>query len=185
MISKFIKKLLYKWSANLPIHVITLGDTPYMERYYIGKWFGWTFRLHRFVSSDVERHLHNHPWSHGGSIILTGSYTEEVAVDICPHASDSGCVTKHVHRRFFNIVNGNTFHRIGWAERDTWTLFFHNERAILPNGESKGWGFLEQVETIDEPYTRYTRYLGKIGNWWETAPLGRDAAANNIRRRPL
>lgn len=158
-----IARLLYKLSSRLPCRLIKLEDRPYMERYYVGRAFGVTFYLHRFVSSDSEKHLHNHPWGWGRSVILTGGYVEEKAIDLCPTAGPSGCVTEMVARRWYNTVDGNTFHRIHNAKPETWTLFFHGER--LPG---KGWGFL----TAFDQRTVFIPFKSKTTDWWKTAALG-------------
>ena len=138
-----LNKLLYKLTALLPCRLIKLDAGPYLERYYLGQLFGVTFYLHRFVSSDSERHIHNHPWKWGASLIVAGNYLEERCVDICPSIEGSGCLTSVARRRWFNRFDGNTFHRISDAKPGTWTLFFHGPRVKVGGG-LKGWGFLER-----------------------------------------
>ncbi|WKT59126.1 hypothetical protein Q2E61_09315 [Microbulbifer thermotolerans] len=175
-----LNRLLFWLSGRLPCRQINLPSGPYLERYYLGRLFGVTFYLHRFVSSDSERHLHNHPWEWGGSVILTGSYIEERAVDLCPTAGPAGCATEMVRRRWFNRVDGNTIHRIHDAEPGTWTLFFHGPRAEVC-GHPKGWGFLRQIGDLDAgTVTMFVPYPHRHGNWWETARAG-----NEIGRVPL
>lgn len=172
-----INKLLYKLTSRLPCRIIKLDSgRPYLERYYLGCLRGVTFYLHRFVSSDSERHVHNHPWSRGGSLILSGGYIEERCIDISPTVEGSGCVTQFAKRRWFNRVDGNTFHRIHEAEPGTWTLFFHGSRATI-NGQLKGWGFLERL--FDNSVV-FTVGVSSPSNWWETAPTG-----NKVGRSPL
>ena len=176
-----INRFLFWLTARLPCRLIRMESGPYLERYYLGQLFGVTFYLHRFVSSDSERHVHNHPWRRGGALILTGGYIEERALDICPAAGPSGCWTRRIRRRWFNRVDANTVHRIHSAQRPTWTLFFHSPRPKV-EGTNKGWGFFEQVELehlpSDHPrrfITTFNPYPVSHGNWWETAPRGRDA----------
>ena len=72
---------------GLPTEIIRLktGSAPYLQRYYAG-----TTRdnkdiwLHRFLSSDSERHLHQHPFN-CTSIMIAGCYHEE---KICRHTKD-------------------------------------------------------------------------------------------------
>jgi hypothetical protein len=162
-------RLLYAITARLPARLIKIDDRPYLERYYVGELAGVTFYLHRFVSGDSERHLHNHPWWRSGSLILAGSYLEERVVDLCPHASESGCIIESSRVRWFNVIAGNLFHRISDAAPGTWSLFFHGERAYVLD-QPKGWGFLagEDGLTVFRPMPPSTPY------WWRTAPLGRD-----------
>ena len=173
-----INRFLFWLSARLRIRKIDLASGPYLERYYLGRVLGVTFYLHRFVSSDSERHLHNHPWGWGGSLILTGGYTEERALDLCPAAGPSGCLVKYIERRWFNVVNGNTVHRIHNARPGTWSLFFHGPRVEV--GEQlKGWGFFERLHIASgaqpESAAVFRPYPVSHGNWWERAPLGADA----------
>lgn len=183
-----LNKFLFWLTARLPCRLINLDSGPYLERYYLGQLFGITFYLHRFVSSDSERHLHNHPWGWGGSLILCGSYEEERAIDLCPAASPSGCLTIRTRRRWYNQVNGNTIHRIHDAAPGTWTLFFHGERTRVSdigdwdiyNGREKGWGFFERVENEHLAATMFIPYPVSHGAWWKTAPIGAE-----IGRVPL
>lgn len=162
-----INKLLYRITANMPCRLID----SHIECYYVGRLFGVTFYLHRFVSSDSELHIHNHPWTHGGAVVLSGSYTEERAIDICPTAGVSGCLTEKRRVRWFNRVDGNTFHRIHDAVPGTWTLFAHGERPA-----NKGWGFLEHEYFVGyHDVTVFKPFQSARTEWWKTAPLGRDA----------
>lgn len=68
-------------------HLPSDENPEYMERFWVKKpkvteegSFGrdeWAARLHIIKSSDMDRHLHDHPWWNA-SIILEGSYVEEV-----------------------------------------------------------------------------------------------------------
>ena len=166
-----------RWlSDRLPCRVIEIDGAPYLRRYYVGRVFGVTFYLHEFVSADHERHLHNHPWRRGFSIVLSGHYYEDTAVDLCPHAGGTGCLVETRRVRWFNRVDGNSFHRIGAARAGTWTLFAHGKRQRVRCGMAsrlKGWGFLESVDsetTIFRPYPSAAR------TWWVDAPVGADVA---------
>jgi hypothetical protein len=166
---KPMNALLLKLSARLPCRVISLDSGPYLERYYVGQLFGATFYLHRFVSADTERHLHNHPWTWGRSLIISGSYREEVATDLCAAAGPSGCITEKRTKRWWNRVDGNDFHRIGSAAPGTWSLFFHGERArVCRGGVSylKGWGFLERRGR----WVRFRPAEPSAPDWWLNAP---------------
>lgn len=183
-----INKLLYKLTAGLPCRLIPRDeDEPYLERYYLGQLFGVTFYLHRFVSSDEEPHLHNHPWNWGRALVLSGSYNEEVVTDLCPHATPaggSGCLTETRRVRWWNSVNGNHFHRIANAQPGTWTLFFHGARTRVRMGQCsklKGWGFLENFYGVGiHNVTIFRPFPVTSGEWWLKAPKGRDSA-----REPL
>ena len=182
-----LSKLLYKLTANLPCRLIKLDSGPYLERYYVGQLFGVTFYLHRFVSNDSERHLHNHPWRWGRSLILSGSYLEERATDLCPHAGSSGCMTEHRRIYWWNTVNANIFHQIHDAELNTWTLFFHSERIMIDRGMAsvpKGWGFLRRnITPFNEKITTFIPFRSSNSKWWLTAPKGRDAGRTSYENR--
>lgn len=167
-----MSRFLWWFTARLPMRVINDGVRPYLERYYVGTLFGWRFYIHRFVGSDPDRGLHDHPWSKAHSIILSGWYWEETR---------SG--TRQV--RWFNSLTGDTFHRVvlpSWTspldlpsmrrEQPCWTLFFHR------TGKVKPWGFLSEYATsarnendgmmLFKPHD-YSRE-GRQDNWWLKAP---------------
>lgn len=163
-----MKNFLHWLSGFLPFREISDGNTPYLERYYVGTLFGWRFYLHQFVGSDPDRGLHDHPWSKAYSLILSGWYWEETR---------SG--TRMV--RWLNSLTGDTFHRVVLPRsldkrpsacgmrlyNDTpqpcWTLFFHKAGGVKP------WGFWREFPefSVFEPYT-YTRE-GSQKDWWLTA----------------
>lgn len=159
-----MNKLLYWLTGYLPARIISDGEAPYLERYYLFTLLGWRFYLHRFVGSDPDLGLHDHPWVRAFSIVLSGWYWEE---------RRSG--RRKV--RWFNALTGDTFHRVvlpvqyaSEQEWPCWTLFFHR------TGKAKEWGFLNAIDEtgeikIFEPYT-YARE-GRQTDWWLTAPPGR------------
>ncbi|WP_244260428.1 hypothetical protein [Burkholderia gladioli] len=57
-----MRRVLYAISSRLPCRIIADGNKPYLERYYLATVFGVRFYLHRFVASDPDRGLHDHPW---------------------------------------------------------------------------------------------------------------------------
>lgn len=173
-----LNALLYRITGFLPCRIISDGEKPYLERYYVGTLLGWRFYLHRFVGSDPDRGLHDHPWRKAYSIILYGWYWEETR---------SG--TRKV--KWINSLTGDTFHRVvlpcdrtggictdhrGWlkhphAVKPCWTLFFHTVGNVKP------WGFLNPMTTFKDcavftPY-RYDRE-GPQKDWWLTAPTGNE-----------
>jgi len=158
MIRQRMARFLYRWSGHLRLRVISDGGVPYLERYYLGTWIGIRCYLHRFVGSDPDRGLHDHPWSWAGSIVLAGCYQEQL---------DWG--TRHV--RWFNWLQGSTFHRVLLPEsmNEVWTLFFHRAQ------NTKSWGFRvpggEMVRIASGDNRR---------DWWLDAPLG----ADHLERAP-
>lgn len=154
-----IRTLLHRLTNHLPARIISDGDTPYLERYYVGTIFGARFYLHQFVGSDPDRGLHDHPWPWAFSIILAGTYLEETR---------SG--THYV--RWFNTLVGDSFHRVILKQRygrtlPVWTLFAHRAKRVKP------WGFLRPSRSPDvQNYFVHTQNVAE--DWWLTAPSGRD-----------
>jgi hypothetical protein len=130
----WLRRLLFAYTARLPARFIDLNESPYLERYYVGQLFGFTFYLHRFVGSDGERLVHDHPWVWSAALVLVGGYREERVTGLCP---DHGWRSRR--RRMFpgrlNVIREMDFHRIESTAPETWTLFFHTPRC-------KRWGFL-------------------------------------------
>lgn len=163
-----MRKLLFWLTSHLPCRIIAEEGSVYLERYYLFTLLGWRFYLHRFVGSDPDRGLHDHPWSRAFSIILAGWYWEQTR---------SG--TRKV--RWLNTLTGDTFHRVvlpseGFVrglpflhpdfnkDAPCWTLFFHRAEYV------KEWGFLRGQVFI--PYIR-TR-TDEMPDWWVRVPKGRD-----------
>jgi len=143
-----INCILYFISGFFPCRIIMVNDKPYLERYFItDKIF-----IHRFLSSDGDRHVHDHPWYWAFSIILTGKYHEELLDN-----EQESC-------KWFNFISSTHMHRITWIKPNTWTLFVTSKRTF------NGWGFLNNETgkyikadspSDSETYTRYRYPLGK------------------------
>lgn len=155
-LSRFVSLL------KLPKRVITRDDgKPYLERWYLCgeagglKYFPgqpqmrWWQRyltslpciyVHRFVSSDDDPELHNHPWE-AVSLILAGGYVEE---RLCRWVGRDEWSKTSTYRRYFrpwsiNRIFSDTFHKVTLVEEDCWTL-------IKCGSKVSTWGFLD-VET--------------------------------------
>lgn len=154
-----IENLLVRLTNRLPCRFIDgPGGEPYLERYYLFGVFGWHVYLHRFVDSDPDRGLHDHPWRRAMSLVLSGGYCER-------RLQQSGVETERWLRPLcINLLRGEDFHRVLLEGGDAaWTLFAHGPR-------SKGWGFLRRGV-----YHSMARDAGEFRhrNWWEQAPNGR------------
>lgn len=117
--------ILTALTARLPLRIISEDGRPYLERYFVFHTPWLRCYVHRFVGSDPERGLHDHPWRWAASLVLTGWYIE--------HKRDG------YHRRTFgNVLGGDTFHRVilPTGARECWTLFIHTTRDV------KTWGFI-------------------------------------------
>lgn len=164
---------LYRISGRLRMRRIDIAGRPYLERYFLFKGFGVTAYLHRFVSGDDERNVHDHPWRWSFSLILTGGYVEERLRWFDP---EHGWVIRR--RRMFplrmNAIGPACFHRITTPAPGTWTLFVHGPRV-------KGWGFLDFLNhrADEKPITVYHQPYrpGDSCGWHLTAPRARDVRA--------
>jgi hypothetical protein len=175
-----IESLLLRLTDRLPCRIID-GEhgEPYLERYYLGglDWIGltgWHAYIHHFVDSDPDRGLHDHPWRHAVSLVLTGGYDELRFADGSSSAEpmDTAGQQPILRRRIrpwrINRLRGNDYHRILLRDgRPAWTLFLHGPRV-------KGWGFQrgQQFKTmaLDADDFRHR-------DWWLSAPKGRAVRA--------
>jgi len=154
-----ISGVLSKLSRYLPGRRID-GDNgqPYLERFYVGGVFGWCIYLHRFVASDPDRGVHDHPWRRAVSLVLTGGYREVRLRDRERHTT----VIRRVRPLSVNLIRGEDFHRVLLDVPEAWTLFLHGPRV-------KGWGFLRGGNYV--PYARDATDF-RHEDWWEKTPRG-------------
>ena len=165
---------LFKAVANRPMRVIEVGGKPYLERYFIGTWLGRKIWLHRFVSEDAERTVHNHPWT-ALSVILTGGYSEEVARRALAPSNDKR------HYRFvlnysyhdliapsINLITAKHMHRIVSVMPNTWTLMLVGKR------HGRGWSFF----TADSHGVCEAQQPATDANWQRTARTRREVYAS-------
>lgn len=184
--SKIIEKLLMWITGKLPARFIDSDGKPYLERYYVCTLpFGHRIFIHRFVASDPDRGLHDHPWKWALSFIMLGGYTE---LNLLKRADGTEVVTE-VERKpgRFNLIFGKDFHRVlvaHKAEKATavWTLFLHGPR-------SKGWGFIDYELELNDKKTVATitrqqyheaatpRERQENAGWWTSALKGKEARA--------
>lgn len=155
-----MKSLLYWITGYLPCRLIMDGDQSYLERYYLCTIIGARFYLHRFVGSDPDRGVHDHPWPWAFSLILAGWYYEE---------------RRHGTRviRWFNWLTGDTFHRVvlphDHGMHEVWTVFAHRAK------DAKPWGFLRDKGQMGLVFTPFNYPRGKETEWWKSAPIGKFA----------
>jgi hypothetical protein len=178
-----IESLLTRITNRLPCRIID-GEhgEPYLERYYLAGLDrlglrGWHAYLHRFVDSDPDRGLHDHPWDRAVSLVLCGGYDElrwceppaaaAETVDDAPPAAPR-IARRHVRPWRLNRLRGTDYHRVVLrGGRPAWTLFLHGPRV-------KGWGFrrdaVAQVMAENAADFRHR-------DWWLSAPTGREVRA--------
>ena len=160
-----LHSLLYRFTNRLPCRIINGPDgEPYLERYYLFGARGWHCYIHRFVASDPDRGLHDHPWNRAFSLILSGGYDEVRFAD----DAQTGFLTRRCRVGSIHTLRGSDFHRVLLSpQAQAWTLFFHGPR-------SKGWGFV-----TDGNYVASAANAGEFRHrdWWRSAPTGREARA--------
>lgn len=173
-----MRAFLFWLTGFLPCRIINDGDRPYLERYYLMTLFGHRFYIHRFVGSDPDRGLHDHPWPWAFSIILAGWYYEHTRRD--QPAIDAVFGRKV---RWFNFLTGDSFHRVVLPVRypnsnmpdpellQCWTLFFHRSTYVKP------WGFLREKGQLGTVYTPHRSINSGADLWWKTA-----SRRNNLMR---
>ncbi len=122
-------RLIQHYIQRGPDVVIGGHDRPYLMRWFViprNRFFN--IYLHRFLRSDDDRALHDHPWVNL-SLLLQGSYTE--------HTIAAGGIN---HRQVLNAgsvrlrLSGRLAHRIELTSGKCWTLFITGPRY-------RRWGF--------------------------------------------
>jgi len=182
LLSIVLDSLLVRFTNHLPCRIID-GEQgePYLERYYLFGLLGWHAYLHRFVDSDPDRGLHDHPWGRALSLVLTGGYDElRFARHPADPTRDAGFAERPLRHRYIrpgrlNRLRGTDFHRVVLREgRPAWTLFLHGPRV-------KGWGFLRSGS-----FRPMARDAGEFRHrdWWRTAPKGRTVRAERLAAEP-
>ncbi|MBI3545973.1 MAG: DUF550 domain-containing protein [Gammaproteobacteria bacterium] len=151
------------WLTNrLPARAIN-GDNgePYLERYFLCRFLGLQAYIHRFVASDPDRGLHDHPWDWSVSLVLAGGYREIRSADFA----------RSLRPGRLNIIRGTDFHRIVLTPgSEAWTLFIHGPRT-------KGWGFWREGNYLPHA-TGKDDYPNRA--WWKDAPDGHELRAAHL-----
>lgn len=134
--------------------------SPYLQRWPIqtrepwpdpeGRTGGEGWYLHKFLSSDDARSLHNHPSIYSVAWILRGGYVEtRKQVDMKHNPWSTGMLRYDCQPGKMNVITSNTFHRVTLyrehetpagvfgGERVSWSLFYMGPRS------ERGWGFLQ------------------------------------------
>lgn len=115
------------------------GDL-YMRRWRVGPQGGIGIRLHHIVRSDIDRELHDHPFTFV-SIILAGGYTE--------HRVDGS--TTHYPPGSVLFRRAETLHRLT-LDRPAWTL-------VIRGPLRRVWGF-----ATDHGWVPWTEFVAGKGN---------------------
>ena len=139
-------------------------ETAYLERYWLGALFGWTFYLHRFVAPDREEEPHDHPWPSAVSLVLCGWYREGRWASADALRIGDGA-SRVLRAGRVNRLRKHEIHQILDARAETWTLFVHRKRL----GE---WGFYRREAGgvfYHQPHDTAT-----TSAWQQSAPIGRE-----------
>ena len=174
-----LNNLLYKLSGYLKVKMIKgeLGQ-PYLERYMLFRWGKDgenTLFLHRFLDSDSDQGVHDHPWD-SKSFILCGGYNEERMIE---ENGVKTMIVRDIKPLSFNTILKTDFHRIILKEKiPVWTIFYHGPRV-------KKWGFNRciianegEIKSID--YTPFNDVSNPLERWEDTAPYGQDVARQEV-----
>lgn len=101
--------------ARKPDFIIGKPDNPYLLRWYLiprNKVFN--IYLHKFLKSDDDRALHDHPWIFNLSLIIKGKYLEY----------KPGGIVKNRHRFIPYLRIGEAPHRVVLINNQpVWTVF--------------------------------------------------------------
>lgn len=122
-------RLMVVAETRLPDVVIGGQHDPYLQRWYIlprNRFLN--VYLHKFLRSDDDRALHDHPWLNM-SILLDGTYTE--------HQVAAGGIHLRFVRKagdWYLRLSGKLAHRIQLTHGVCWTLFITGPRY-------REWGF--------------------------------------------
>lgn len=174
---------MLRLTADMPMKQININGAGYLQRYYAG-----TFRdgcdlwMHRFLSSDGDRHVHNHPFEFQ-TVMLCGGYTEEF-IDhngskdhrvSLPNANSHlpllleefliQLKSKHPHHSmtFLNLAHGANnsidlydWHRICAVNDDTWTAVIVNPKR-LPKWHFKNddWEIKDETASARDWWKNY------------------------------
>ncbi len=125
-----------------PDFTVMQGDKPYLLRWYIiprNRFFN--IYLHKFLRSDEDRAMHDHPWWSVG-MILEGSYLEYMPLYPASFRAGSDRRTIAVTRKAFRpVLRGpRHIHRVKLftgtfgEPRPVWTIFITGPRL-------REWGF--------------------------------------------
>lgn len=139
-------------ACTLPCRPIPGADgSVYLYRYTLRDLDdGGYVYLHRFMRSDADQELHNHPWS-ATSLILAGGYREE--------RRDARVVTGVAWQDYrpgdVNIIAPDTFHRVDLLEHDCWTLCTVGPRV-------QDWGFWDRHSGAFTQWEEFVRREGMV-----------------------
>ena len=154
---------LLRWLASrLERRPIDVDGRPYMDRYYLAgpmpprcaaywpednrprerlRWLPRTWYLHKLVTPDAERDLHDHPWD-GRGRVLASAYVEHTAAGVVVRCEgDKTHVTPGGYHRIARLIASH-----GDPEGEVWTL-------LRVGPVVNRWGYL-----VDGEHVRHEDY---------------------------
>jgi hypothetical protein len=148
-----------------PCKIVKFDGEDILRRYHLLELpFGMTLVLHQFVQSDPDRGYHDHPWSFGMSLILSGGYYErKISHTTNPIGKPEDQVPinmDYLSTGRINVFSGKDYHRVILPENgEAWTLFLTGPRKKI-------WGFLN-ARSQGYCYTAYSTTIhDPDGRWW-------------------
>lgn len=137
---------LADWLNCYRSDILNKDGTTYMERWILQLPFGRMLRLHHILTSDDDRHLHDHPFDFW-TMLLNVPYVENIP----------GQDRKQVfHQRFPwrpRYVKAETLHRLILLWGPVWTLVYTGPIRRV-------WGF-----DVDGTWTDWRKYHYGDSNW--------------------
>ena len=128
--------ILRRAQARSPDFVIGGNQDPYLQRWWLiprNRFFN--VYVHRFLRSDDDRALHDHPWLFNASILLEGGYREWFFVKHFNEMTGGNCIDfKDRSAGAVKLRFGGAPHRIELTQGPCWTLFITGPRY-------REWGF--------------------------------------------
>lgn len=146
MFKRLVDWIITRAKRTPYFHLVHADGSMYMERYWLVKnFFGFSARVHGIHTPDMDRAMHDHPWSFI-SIVMRGAYIETTpnrqnTIDF--HAVGAIGATEPQQERFRgtgSIAFHGFWHRhrvtlvTEWDYLPVWTLFI-----TFPKRQS--WGF--------------------------------------------
>lgn len=121
-------------------HLYHADGSLYMARFWLVRTRWFSARLHHIATPDLDRHLHDHPWTFV-SVVLRGGYTEARPLTVDPCFMDfPGAPEIEMSRLRFRSAGSVALrratdrHRIVQIRPSTWTL-------VILGPKRQWWGF--------------------------------------------